>query len=368
MTMQAVADSFAVFQDCAKATDVKIHRITCPTYVNRDPTASTVKWHTSPTLQGAVQIAKRLASEHGMRYRDCQLCKIDRFAISRDLWKASEIRIHIIDCKWYVNRKPDATTMEWCAVPDYQDARTVAKRFSDEDGIGYGDCASCKPSELEALDDSKPLYMDARQRCSMCGKYIRGVMETEGGTYRAFNIEDNTPHKHVRIATSSILAAKHYASSEDKSKKVGDMTLGELEKRISSISAKSAAMKMGTYLHAQHGYPDRGFEKNFFKRAITAGGSEYYITAKLDDVKEGVMFEAKFIESKQTFSKNLEYARDQCDIYGWIAGLARCKIIIHVISSNETIEINHGSNHCNGERLVREYVAGLSPGPAGGAR
>lgn len=354
--MHAMADNFAVFQDCMKATDIKIHRITCSSYINRDPVATTVKWHTVSMLQDAVEVAKGLAKKHGMKYRDCELCKVDRFAVFHDFWKVSDVKIHAIDCGKYMNRKPNATTVEWYAVPNFQNAENIAQRLAKKDGIKYSCCALCNPTGPYVPSDTKLPHMDIKQRCMFCGDYIRGVMETEGGEYKMFNLDDGSAHKHNKIATTKILSAKHYLSSEDKSKKIGDMTLDELEKRIGSISAKNAAMKMGTYLHAQHGYPDLGFGRNFFKKKIEVNGKEYYITAKPDDIKDGIIYEAKFPGDRRSFKKNQDYAQDQCDIYGWITELTICKIVIHVVNSNITNEIDYTSDHENGKKLIKEYI------------
>lgn len=360
--MHVMTDNFAIFQDLMKATDIKIHRITCSAYINRDPTATTVKWHTTPMLQDAMRIAKRLAKEEGVKYRDCELCKVDRFAIMHDFWKVSDVKIHTIDCEKYMNRKLNATTVEWYAVPNFQDAENIAQRLAKEDNIKYGCCSFCNPTGPYVPSDTKQLHMDTKQQCMFCGDYIRGVMKIEGGKYEMFNLDDNSPHMHNRIATTQILSAKHYSSNEDKSKKIGDMTLDELEKRIGNIASKNAAMKLGTYLHAQYGYPDLGFGRNFFKKKIQVGEKEYYITAKPDDIKNDIIYEAKFPGDRRTFKKNQDYAQDQCDIYGWITGLVRCKIVIHVINNNTTNEIDYTSDHENGKRLVKEYIENVIQG------
>ena len=70
----------------------------------------------------------------------------DRFAISHDIKKANEIMIHGIDCSYYTERDPSASTMEWFTAPDIQAARETAQRLAREHGMQYRECKMCKPS------------------------------------------------------------------------------------------------------------------------------------------------------------------------------------------------------------------------------
>ena len=70
-----MVDRFAIYHDIPKASDIKIHRIDCTAYTNRDLHAETSDWHTASNLQTATSIAQRLSREHSMRYRDCKWCR-----------------------------------------------------------------------------------------------------------------------------------------------------------------------------------------------------------------------------------------------------------------------------------------------------
>ena len=69
----------------------------------------------------------------------------DMFAISHDIAKASEIKIHRIDCS-HGQKDPSATTMEWFTAPDMQTATETAQRLAKEHGMNYSDCKHCTPS------------------------------------------------------------------------------------------------------------------------------------------------------------------------------------------------------------------------------
>ncbi len=70
-----MSDMFAIFHDILKATDIKIHKIDCGHYTERDLSATTTEWFTAPDMQTATETAQRLAKEHGMNYKDCEHCK-----------------------------------------------------------------------------------------------------------------------------------------------------------------------------------------------------------------------------------------------------------------------------------------------------
>ena len=69
-----MSDMFAIFRDIPTKEDIKIHKIDCHHYTERDPSATTTEWFTAPDMQTATETAQRLAKEHGMNYRDCKDC------------------------------------------------------------------------------------------------------------------------------------------------------------------------------------------------------------------------------------------------------------------------------------------------------
>ena len=70
-----MADRFAIYRNIPKASDIKIHHISCNAYAGRDLLAENSDWHTAPDIGTATSTAQRLAKEHSMAYRDCKWCK-----------------------------------------------------------------------------------------------------------------------------------------------------------------------------------------------------------------------------------------------------------------------------------------------------
>ena len=170
-----------------------------------------------------------------------------------------------------------------------------------------------------------------------------------------FNL-DETNHEHLVISVSTILADIHYKDEEDKTKKIGDMTLKELEDRIRRLSSQAASMKMGSYLHATNGFVSRGFKEDFIKKSIVFNENVYYITGMLDDKNEDTIIEAKFITSRRRLKKNRQYAIDQCDIYSWITGLPKSRLFLQIIDEQKNEDEFHLNNAERGEALVNNYL------------
>ena len=70
----------------------------------------------------------------------------DRFAIYHNIPKASDIKIHHIDCVAYARRDPLAENSDWHATPDLKSAISTAQRLAREYSMAYRDCRWCKPS------------------------------------------------------------------------------------------------------------------------------------------------------------------------------------------------------------------------------
>ena len=70
----------------------------------------------------------------------------DGFAIYHDIVKASDIKIHNIDCTAYKDRDPLAKDSDWHTAPDIQTATDTAQRLAKEHSMNYRDCERCKPS------------------------------------------------------------------------------------------------------------------------------------------------------------------------------------------------------------------------------
>lgn len=66
---------FGVFHDIPKASPIKIHNANCSQYKRHDPLAPTTNWCYANNLTSANEIARRIAIENNMQYRDCKFCK-----------------------------------------------------------------------------------------------------------------------------------------------------------------------------------------------------------------------------------------------------------------------------------------------------
>ena len=71
--------------------------------------------------------------------------------------------------------------------------------------------------------------------------------------------------------------------------------------------------------------------------------------------------EAKFFSSRQRMKKNHQYTIDQCDIYGWITGLPKSSLFLHVIDEQRTEEEIHENNLDRGRAIVVDYIENHFP-------
>lgn len=195
---------------------------------------------------------------------------------------------------------------------------------------------------------------DFRTNCHLCDKAVIRK-PADDGTWPMFNLDD-TEHNHLVISTTTIVADIHYKDDEDKTKPIGEMTLMELEDRIRRLSSQEAAMRLGSYLHATNGFVSKGFQEDFIKKNIIVNENEYFITGRLDDKNEDTVMEAKFIASRKQLKKIRQYAIDQCDIYGWITGLPKSRLFLHIIDEQKNEDESHLNNIPRGEELIKNYI------------
>ncbi|MCV0366326.1 MAG: hypothetical protein K5798_03545 [Nitrosopumilus sp.] len=66
---------FTIYHDIPKSHEIKIHRIDCSSYVNRDPGAVNSDWRTAYDFQTALTITKKLSEEDAVNYRMYKKCK-----------------------------------------------------------------------------------------------------------------------------------------------------------------------------------------------------------------------------------------------------------------------------------------------------
>ena len=62
------------------------------------------------------------------------------FAIFVDTDDAVAVNIHEDSCRYYVDRKRDATSTVWCQADTIEDAEVLAKRLALKKGCKHADC------------------------------------------------------------------------------------------------------------------------------------------------------------------------------------------------------------------------------------
>ena len=70
----------------------------------------------------------------------------DKFAIFHDIPKASDIKIHYIECTAYTGRDLTAKTTEWFTAPNFLAAMEIANNLAKKHNMRYRACKWCKPS------------------------------------------------------------------------------------------------------------------------------------------------------------------------------------------------------------------------------
>ena len=70
-----MSDKFVIYRDIPKSHEIKIHRITCTSYVKRDVHATTSMWFLVSSYDEAQALAEKLAQKNEINYRDCKKCK-----------------------------------------------------------------------------------------------------------------------------------------------------------------------------------------------------------------------------------------------------------------------------------------------------
>ena len=66
------------------------------------------------------------------------------FAVYCDTAKASEIKIHKVDCSHH--KKFEGHDYEWFYAPTYQNAEIISGLLKRDRNLNYSDCMHCKPS------------------------------------------------------------------------------------------------------------------------------------------------------------------------------------------------------------------------------
>ncbi|MGI0094467.1 MAG: hypothetical protein ACREA8_10245 [Nitrosotalea sp.] len=68
------------------------------------------------------------------------------FAVYCDTERASDIKIHKIDCGEH--KKREGHDHEWFYAPTYKNAKIISELLSKDRHLRYSDCQHCKPSTV----------------------------------------------------------------------------------------------------------------------------------------------------------------------------------------------------------------------------
>ena len=75
-------------------------------------------------------------------YLDQYYCLVMAYCIYEDLVGATEVKIHLKSCMYYVNHEPTETT-KWHEVDDYKAAEILAEQISKKYGKGWKRAECC---------------------------------------------------------------------------------------------------------------------------------------------------------------------------------------------------------------------------------
>lgn len=188
-------------------------------------------------------------------------------------------------------------------------------------------------------------------KCWICNQQI--IKKKIDGKWGSYNF-DATEHPHENvISATSILSKKYYPSDkEDLNLKINELTMAQLEEKIEETVRKQVRMQVSTFLASWKGFGNGPR----IQKEIEVDGKKYIVTGKLDKLDGDNIIEAKFAWTFYSEEKNLDYAFDQCDIYGWITGKHTSTVILHNIEKNETKEYPHLNDQQKGEKIIIDHI------------
>ena len=131
-----------------------------------------------------------------------------------------------------------------------------------------------------------------------------------------------------------------------------DMSLEQLDKYINEKVRRETKMQLSVLLHSMKGFGDGPK----IKKEFNVGNNQFVIMGKLDKLEDDNIIEAKFAWTYNSDEKNFEYAKDQCDIYGWMTGKITSTILVHIVEKNQVKSYEHMNDFKRGEKIVHDYV------------
>jgi len=187
--------------------------------------------------------------------------------------------------------------------------------------------------------------------CYVCDQEIE--MRKVDFKWKPFN-KDGTEHEDENVlSVSKILRSLHYPVTEQiPSIALSSLTLDQFANFIEEKVKRETKLQMSSLLHSMKGFGNGPKIKKQFE----VEGKKFIIIGKLDKEEEDNIIEAKFAWTYNSDEKNIDYAKDQCDIYGWITGKMTSTILIHNLEKDDVKPIEHFNNPKRGEHLVIDYI------------
>lgn len=66
------------------------------------------------------------------------------YYVFEDLDDADDTKVHSAECRWFVSRKPNATTTRWHGpFETHREATTTARSIAERKRHGFRDCQHC---------------------------------------------------------------------------------------------------------------------------------------------------------------------------------------------------------------------------------
>ena len=189
--------------------------------------------------------------------------------------------------------------------------------------------------------------------CDCCNQSIKKI-KNEDYTYTSFNIDGTEHEKHFKIWPASVASFFHFDKlfvKLDPGKKVGELTIGELD----SVIEFKLNLKFGQYYHGQSGLKEVWLTPKKF----TYNDVDYFISGNVDGIDDGVMIEFKttWVSSQTKMERVIERAQTQADIYSWIRDFKEAKIIVKNLAKPELdTTVTYTPNPSNVEEILRTYI------------
>ena len=189
--------------------------------------------------------------------------------------------------------------------------------------------------------------------CDCCNQKIKKI-KNEDFTYSSQNLDGTEHEKHFKIWVATVASFLHFDKifqKLDPEKKVGELTIGELE----TVLESKLNLKFGQYFHGQSGYKEIWLTPKKF----IFDNVDYYVSGNVDGIEDGTLIELKttWVSSQTKMQGVLERAQTQADIYAWAGDFKKAKIIVKNLAKPELdITTDYLPDPSHVEELLTTYI------------